>query len=75
MSFPLNELRRLARQGKVAVLEPREREVVALRLGGSTQQEVADALGVSQPTVSILEREAKKKLKASMREATDAMVF
>jgi len=67
--FPINELSRLATAGRVARLDPQERAVVVLRLGwdreGETrsQAETAEALGLSQPTISALEREAKEKLK------------
>lgn len=68
MNYPINELRRLASAGKVAMLDPTERAVVVLRLGwdraesSRSQAEVAEMLGLSQPTVSITERQAKDKL-------------
>lgn len=67
-NYPINELRRFASAGKVARLDQTERAVVVLRLGwdregGSrSQAEVAEALSISQPTVSITERQAKEKL-------------
>jgi hypothetical protein len=65
----LNQLARLAREGKLAKLDPKERAVVALRLGWDrpeggyrSQVEVAGILGWTQAYVSQLESRARKAL-------------
>lgn len=74
-AFPINELRRLAEAPKMEALGERERQFVALRLGwdqngrSRTQQEVAAAMGLSQPSVSYLESQTKQALKRYERHA------
>jgi RNA polymerase sporulation-specific sigma factor len=55
----------------VAALEPRERELIALRYGLNggeelTQKEVADRLGISQSYISRLEKRILSDLKLAM---------
>jgi RNA polymerase sporulation-specific sigma factor len=55
----------------VSMLEPRERELIALRYGLNggrelTQKEVADRLGISQSYISRLEKRILSDLKLAM---------
>ena len=63
----LREERRVVREA-VAVLEPRERELIELRYGlrtgeEMTQKEVADLLGISQSYISRLEKRILSRLR------------
>lgn len=70
--YLVNELRYLVARSNLELLDPMERSIVLLRLGKDqegvlrSQQEVARCLGITQTRVSIMEREAKGKLKALM---------
>ncbi len=51
----------------VAALGAREKKILSMRyLGGRTQTEVADAIGISQAQVSRLEKSALSRIRASM---------
>jgi len=51
----------------VAALGAREKKILSMRyLGGHTQMQVADAIGISQAQVSRLEKSALSQIKASM---------
>lgn len=70
----LNNLARLAREGKLVKLDPKERAVVALRLGWDrpeggyrSQTEVGEILGWTQAYVSQLESRARKALDHRIR--------
>jgi len=70
----LNNLARLARDGKLAKLDPKERAVVTLRLGWDrpnpayrSQTEVGTILGWTQAYVSQLEGRARERLEERVR--------
>jgi RNA polymerase sigma factor (sigma-70 family) len=57
-------LKKLKRQERMKVKKPKEERV--LDYDGMTQQEVADALGISRAAVSQIEKRAYKKFKRGL---------
>ena len=64
------EIRRIFRQ-MVDVLEPHDMPILALRLEGLREADVARLLGMSRTTLNILDRDLKARIQAHVPEAWD----